>query len=153
MSTYPFLLLLHVTGVVIWVGGMLFAHQCLRPPAARLLDPPLRLRLWRAVLGRFFVWVWLSVIAVLASGFAILIPVGLPASPRSWHLMMSLGTLMVAVFLYAVVGPYAALVRAVDAEDWTAGSAALARIRRAVGTNLHLGLLTIAIATLGRLYY
>ena len=153
MSAYPFLLLAHVTGVVVWVGGMLFAYHCLRPPAGQLLDAPTRLRLWRAVLGRFFVWVWVAIFAILGSGFAIIIPVGFPTSPMSWHLMMGIGLLMVGIFLQVYFGPYANLQRAVASEDWTAGGAALARIRRAVAINLHLGLLVIVIATLGRLYY
>jgi len=50
------LTLLHVLASVIWVGGMFFAHQCLRPAAIATLDPPQRLALWRAVFGRFFPW-------------------------------------------------------------------------------------------------
>ena len=45
---------------------------------------------------------------------------------------------------------YAALTRAVVAEDWKAGGAALGRIRQLVGTNLTLGFLTIAMGTIGR---
>ena len=153
MSAYPFLLLFHITGVAIWVGGMLFAYQCLRPAAAQLLEAPARLRLWRAVLGRFFAWVWFAIVAILASGFGILVPVGFPTSPMSWHLMMGLGLFMMAIFSYVYFSPYARLRRAVDAEDWAAGGEALASVRRAVGMNLHLGLVTIAIATLGRLTY
>lgn len=152
MSAYPFLLLLHLTGVVVWVGGMLFAYQFLRPPAAQLLEPPQRLRLWRAVLGRFFAWVWFFVVAIPASGLAILLPVGMASAPLRWHLMLGLGTLMIAIFLHVWFAPYAALKRAVSVEDWAAGGAALARIRRLVGVNILLGLLTIVIATLGRLY-
>jgi uncharacterized membrane protein len=39
--------------------------------------------------------------------------------------------------------------RAVAAEDWKAGGAALNQIRVLVGINLALGLLNIAVATLG----
>ena len=152
MSTYPFFQLLHVAGVVVWVGGMIFAYEFLRPPAAQLLEPPLRLRLWRSVLARFFVWVWLAVIVIPASGLAILLPVGMAAAPLRWHLMLWIGTLMIAIFVYVWFAPYAALRRAVHSENWPAGGAALARIRQLVGTNILLGLLTIAIATLGRLF-
>ena len=37
-----FAIFLHVLAVVIWVGGMYFAHQMLRPVAADLLAPPQR---------------------------------------------------------------------------------------------------------------
>ncbi|KAG1694742.1 Bifunctional purine biosynthesis protein PurH [Nymphon striatum] len=45
---------LHVLAVVIWVGGMFFAHQALRPAAVSTLEPPLRLQLWVATFKRFF---------------------------------------------------------------------------------------------------
>jgi uncharacterized membrane protein len=61
------------------------------------------------------------------------------------------GTLMIAIYLGVFFGPYRSLVRAVAAQDWAAGGGALGRIRRLVGVNLLLGLLTIAIATAGRL--
>ena len=43
----------HVLAIVVWVGGMVFAHFFLRPALARL-EPPVRLRLMHEVLGRFF---------------------------------------------------------------------------------------------------
>lgn len=151
MQTYPLFLFVHLAGVIVWVGGMLFAHQCLRPPAAQLLAAAERLRLWRQVLQRFFAWVWGAIAAILVSGLSILLPVGLPAAPLRWHLMLGLGLAMMAIFLHVYFAPYAALRRAVDAGDWVAGAAALARIRRLVGVNLVLALITIAVATLGRL--
>jgi uncharacterized membrane protein len=42
------LLLLHIASVIVWVGGMFFAYFCLRPAAAKLLQPPERLALWSA---------------------------------------------------------------------------------------------------------
>ncbi|WP_200915878.1 CopD family protein [Jeongeupia sp. HS-3] len=142
---------LHIASVTIWVGGMFFAYACLRPAAAALLEPAQRLRLWRAVFGRFFVWVWIAIALILASGLAMLLQLGFAAAPRNWHLMLTSGLVMIAIFAYVYAGPYAALVRAVEAEDWKAGGAALGRIRQAVGINLALGVLTIAVATLGRL--
>jgi uncharacterized membrane protein len=46
-------LILHALSAVVWVGGMFFAHQMLRPAAATL-DPKPRFLLWSRVLGRFF---------------------------------------------------------------------------------------------------
>jgi len=54
------LYLVHVLATVVWVGGMFFAHQCLRPVVRAQLEGPQRLRLWNGVFGRFFPWVWLS---------------------------------------------------------------------------------------------
>ncbi|SPE30507.1 conserved membrane hypothetical protein [Burkholderiales bacterium] len=151
MNWYPLMLLLHVTSVVVWVGGMFFAHQCLRPVAAQLLAPPERLRLWRGVFARFFPWVWAAVVLLAASGLTIIGTIGMAAAPLRWHLMMLAGFVMIGIFLAVYFRPYRALQRAVDAQDWASGAAALGRIRRLVGINVLLGLATIAIATAGRL--
>jgi len=151
MNWYPLMMLLHVTSVTVWVGGMFFAYQCLRPVAAQVLAPPERLRLWRGVFARFIPWVWAAVVLIPASGLTIMSVIGMAAAPLRWHLMMLVGFVMIAIFLAVYLLPYRALQRAVEAQDWAAGAAALARIRRLVGINVILGLLTIAIATAGRL--
>ena len=56
--------LLHILGVVIWVGGMFFAYVALRPAAVQTLSPAQRLPLWAATFDRFFPWVWLCVLAL-----------------------------------------------------------------------------------------
>lgn len=150
MGLHPLLLFLHVAGVVVWVGGMFFAYVCLRPEAASQLEPPLRLRLWRGVLARFFTWVWVAVTVVLASGLALILRIGFAAAPLYQHLMFLMGLVMIGIFIFVYLAPYAALTRAVTAEDWKAGGAALGRIRQLVGINLALGLLTIAMGTVGR---
>jgi uncharacterized membrane protein len=150
MSFHPLLLFVHVAGVVIWVGGMFFAYVCLRPEAASQLEPPPRLRLWRGVLARFFTWVWVAVAAVLASGLALILRVGFAAAPLYQHIMFLMGLVMIAIYVFVYFVPYAGLNKAVAAEDWKAGGAALGRIRQWVGTNLALGFLTIAMGTLGR---
>ena len=66
------LLALHTLAVVIWVGGMFFAHMVLRPSAGPL-DAAIRLPLWHRVFQRFFPWVWACVVAILASGYAMVI--------------------------------------------------------------------------------
>ena len=150
MDFDPLLRFLHVAGVTVWVGGMFFAYMCLRPSAAELLAPPLRLPLWQRVFQRFFVWVWVAVILIPVSGLGILLRVGFAGAPVHWHLMLASGFLMIGIFLYVVTGPYARLRTAVVAQDWPAAGAALNRIRQAVGSNLLLGLATIGLATLGR---
>ncbi|NSX14105.1 CopD family protein [Cupriavidus taiwanensis] len=150
MIADPLLRMLHLTGVAVWVGGMFFAYLCLRPVAGAVLEPPPRLRLWRGVFARLFPWVWASVAAILLSGGAMMAAVGMAGAPRNWHLMLGIGIVMAGIFCYVWFGPYRALGRAVDAQDWPAAGAALNRIRQAVGTNLVLGLANIAVATLGR---
>lgn len=143
---HSLLVLLHVLATVIWIGGMFFAHQCLRPAAITTLEPPLRLALWRGVFGRFFPWVWVSVIALLLSGQALVMMLGgMAAVPMHVHIMLSIGYLMAALYAYLYFVPFAAMKRAVMAGDWPAAGAALNRIRALVGTNLVLGLLNIAV--------
>ena len=60
--------LIHLLAVLIWIGGMFFAYVVLRPAALEVLEAPQRLRLWDAVLRRFFDWVWGVVGALLVSG-------------------------------------------------------------------------------------
>ena len=61
-------LALHILGAVVWVGGMFAAYMCLRP-AAGPLDPPVRLKLWSAFFQKFFPFVWIAILLLLASGY------------------------------------------------------------------------------------
>lgn len=56
-----FAILLHIIAAVISVGCMFFAYMALRPVAAPLLEPPVRLMLWSQVFQRFFPRVWTSI--------------------------------------------------------------------------------------------
>ena len=143
--------LLHVLGVVVWVGGMFFAYMALRPVAASVLEPPQRLTLWAGVFGKFFPWVWVSVAMILATGLYLLMQMGGTGAPHYALAMFTLGVVMMAIFAHVFFAPYGRLKRAVAAQDWKAGGAALGQIRQLVGLNLGLGLLTIAVVFLGRL--
>jgi len=142
---------LHLAGVVVWVGGMFFAYVCLRPVAASQLQPPQRLSLWTGVFDKFFPWVWLAVALILLSGLAMIAQVGFPSAPRYWNLMMGLGIVMMLIFAHVFFAPFKRLKRNVAAQDWPQAGAALNQIRQLVALNLTLGLITIAVATLGRM--
>jgi len=143
---------LHVIGVVVWVGGMFFAYMTLRPAAAVLLEPPQRLPLWQATLSRFFTWVWIAVALIVVSSAWMLVALGGMKSVGVYvHIMLAIGVVMMLIFAHVFFAPYRRLTRAVQAKDWPAGGAALAQIRKLVGLNLILGLLTVAVAILGRL--
>lgn len=144
--TFYLLTLVHLLASIVWIGGMFFAHQCLRPAVLATLDaPPQRLGLWRAVFGRFFPWVWACVIALVATGQAMVVHMGgMGAVPVQIHVMTAIGYLMAAIYAYIFFVPYAALKRAVAAQDWPAGGAALNHIRVLVGTNLALGIVNVA---------
>jgi len=143
-------LFLHVLGVVVWVGGMFFAYMALRPVAASVLEPPQRLTLWAGVFGKFFPWVWASVALILTSGLHMLVVFGGMAAPLYALAMLALGVAMMLIFGHVFFSPYKKLKRAVAAQDWKAGGAALGQIRKLIGINLSLGLLTIAVVFVGR---
>jgi uncharacterized membrane protein len=142
-------LFLHVISDVIWVGGMFFAYLCVRPAAVEALEPPQRLKLWSGIFRRFFPWVWGAVVLILLTGFAMLGE--LAAVPVYVIVMALIGVLMSMIFMHVYFAPFARLKRAVAAEDWKAGGAALNQIRMLVGLNLVLGLANIAVAMLGRM--
>ena len=145
-------LLLHLLGVVVWVGGMFFAYTALRPVAATLLEPPQRLSLWAGVFGKFFPWVWLSIALILGSGLYMLMALGGASAPLYVLAMLGLGVVMMLIFAHVFFAPFKKLKRAVAEQAWPAGGAALAQIRMLIGINLSLGLITIAVAILGRAF-
>jgi uncharacterized membrane protein len=145
-------LFLHVLGVVVWVGGMFFAYMALRPVAASVLEPPQRLALWAGVFARFFPWVWASVLLILLSGLHMLMVFGGMAAPHYAMTMLVLGVAMMLIFAHVFFAPYKKLRHAVGEQDWKAGGAALAQIRKLIGINLSIGLITIAVVFLGRAF-
>lgn len=137
---------LHVLAVVLWIGGMAFAHFFLRPAVAAL-EPPVRVALMHDVLGRFFAAVLGVVVVVLATGLAL---IGMAHGagghmPWTWTAMTVLGLVMMAIFGHIRFALYKRLRRAVAAKDWPAGGAALAAIRTWVGVNLAIGVAIIVI--------
>ena len=146
-----YLVTIHLLSAVVWVGGMFFALIVLRP-AAGPMDPAARLALWRRVFARFFPAVGVAVLALLATGHAmILIELGgFAAIGMSVHLMEGTGVLMSILFLVLLVGPYRAFLKALDAGTLPAAGRAIERIRWIIAVNLALGVATLAIAATGR---
>ena len=143
-------LFLHIVAAVVWIGGMFLAYVAVRLAAAEVLEAPQRLRLWAAIFRRFFPWVWAAIALLLGSGFSIM---GMMGNVPVYVVVMTVvGIVMSAIFLYLYFMPFSELRRAVAAEDWKAGGAALDTIRRLVGTNLALGIGNIAVAVLGRAF-
>ena len=144
-------LFFHILAAVIWVGGMFFAHQMLRP-AAGPLDPAQRLPLWRRVFARFFPWVWISIAALLLSGFGMVIWGfgGFAHIGHHVHIMMGIGIVMMLAFAHLYFAPWRRFRRAVDAGDFAAAAPQLDQIRRIVTFNLVLGLIVVVIGATGR---
>jgi len=143
---------LHLLAAVVWVGGMFFAYMALRPAAATLLEPPLRMPLWVGTFARFFPWVWTAVIVLPATGYWMIFTVfgGFQSLALYIHIMQGLGVAMIALFLHVFFAPYARLKAAVAAGDFAAAGKALGQIRRLIGINLILGLTLIVITSSGR---
>ena len=152
---YATLKTVHVLSIVVWIGGMVFAHFFLRPAVAQL-EAPARLRLMHDVLGRFFRAVLVASLLTLASGVWMLGRVakqvvqsgGSFEMPLAWTLMAVLGVAMVAIFLHIRFALYKRFSRCVVAADWAAGGAALAQIRSWVAINLGLGVLVLLVTLL-----
>lgn len=136
------LLTLHLLGVVVWVGGMFFAHMALRPAAAEVLEPPQRLPLMKRTLDGFFPWVWVAIALILVSGYGILLGILGAGAGIYVHVMHTFALIMVGVFSFIYFLPYRRMGRALQGGDLPEAGAQLAKIRRLIGVNLLLGLVT-----------
>ena len=143
---------LHLLSAVIWVGGMFFAYMALRPAAAKILETPARLQLWVQVFKLFFLWVWLSIITLLITGYWMLFGVfgGFANAGMHIHIMNGAGLLMVLLYLHVFFAPYRKLRHAVVVQDFAEGGKQLARIRRLIALNLSLGVFVVVVASGGR---
>lgn len=152
---YATLKLLHLLAIIVWIGGMVFAHFFLRP-AALQLPPPQRLPLMQATLQRFFSAVLVAVLLVLVSGLWMIgrmakdmVQAGLSFNmPLDWTIMATLGLIMMAIFGHIRFALFKRLTRAVAAQDWPAGGAAMASIRTWVAVNLAIGVVIVAVTVL-----
>jgi uncharacterized membrane protein len=147
--------LAHVLAVVVWIGGMVFAHFFMRPAALKL-EPPQRIRLMHGALQRFFAAVLVAIVVILGSGLWMIgrvakesVQAGLGFNmPLNWTIMATLGLIMMAIFGHIRFALFKRLSKAVAASDWAAGGAALASIRTWVSINLAIGVVIIVVTLL-----
>lgn len=152
---YALLKTLHVLAVVLWVGGMMFAHFMLRP-ALGVLEPPARLALMHGVLRRFFGAVLWAALLSLVTGLwmigrtakTVVQAGGQFVWPFDWLAMAFLGTLMVAIFGHIRFVLWKRFDRAQQAGDAVPAATALASIRSWVLANLVIGVVVIVLAVL-----
>lgn len=153
---YATLKTLHLLAIIVWIGGMVFAHFFLRPVLGNF-EPAVRVRLMHAVLGRFFRAVLVAIVVALVSGLWMIgnvakqvVQAGSPFSmPLEWTVMATLGIVMMLIFGHIRFVLYPRLSRAAQAADWSAGAAALGQIRSWVLLNLGLGVLIVLVTLLG----
>jgi len=150
----------HLLAVVLWVGGMAFAHFFLRPSLV-LLAPPERLKLMREVLRRFFAAVAAAVVVALGTGGWMAAQAARAARgsavagggqafawPADWVVMAAIGVAMTIIFVLVRHAFYPRFVKALEAGDLPAAAAALARIRAWVAVNLGLGVVVIVVTVM-----
>jgi uncharacterized membrane protein len=145
------LFVLHLLAVILWVGGMAFAMLVLRPSLA-VLEPPQRLALHAQVFRRFFRMIWHLMPIALLTGWAMLFGWYGGFRDAGWHvhLMNLTGFVMGVVFVAIWFGPYARFRHAMAEGHGPNAARAAHRIRWLITLNLVLGLLTSAVAGLGR---
>lgn len=152
---YALLHFLHVLAVVVWVGGMFFAHVALRPAVAELPGPQ-RLLLMQGVLRRFLAWAGGAALLTLGTGLwmmgrtakQVVQSGGHFQMPLAWTAMAALGVLMVLIYGHIRFALFKRFVRAMDAQQGEAAAQALATLRLWMLINLLLGLSVIAVALL-----
>ncbi|AAY38887.1 CopD family protein [Pseudomonas syringae] len=148
MTAFSTVYTLHLLAALVWVGGMFFAWMVLRPAVIAALEGPSRLKVWVQVFPRFFAWVWAAVVLLPITGIGMihLNFTGFETAPRYVQIMMGLYVVMVALFLRIQSLQLPELRRAMEAEQWAEGAAALGNIRRLVGINLMIGLAVVMLA-------
>lgn len=152
---YDALRTVHIIAIITWIGGMYFAHFFLRP-ALTPLEPPQRLKLMHAVLGRFFSAVLIASLATVGSGIwmigrtAKLVSQtgGNFAMPWTWTVMASLGILMLLIFFYIRFRLFKSFEADFLKGSWPDAGSHLASIRQWVNINMVIGTLIILIQTL-----
>ena len=93
----------------------------------------------------------IAIVAVLASGIGMILEGGgFRNAHLSVHVMFAIGLAMMAIFLHIRLAPFKRMQAAVASSEWPAAARHLEQVRRLVTTNLVLGMLTIAVATIGR---
>jgi uncharacterized membrane protein len=141
----------HVIALIIWIGGMFFAHLCLRPVATQLLEPSIRAQFWVQVFTRFFFWVWIAVALLFISGLVIIhLYGGMGGARPHIHLMLGLGVVMAMIFTHIFFAPYRRLRHAVAQQNIEQAIQMLTQIRWLMTFNLSLGLITVVIVMIGR---
>jgi uncharacterized membrane protein len=151
MTMNAVLMALHAMGAVVWVGGMAFAYMVLRP-SVDAMEPPHKMTLLAAVFRRFFIWVWHAVVVLPVTGYVLMFGLygGFAGGGGHVHLMQGVGWVMNALFIYMVVVPYPSFRRAIAAADWPEAARHLPRIRRVIGINLVLGVISVVAGSAGR---
>ena len=144
---------LHILSSIVWVGGMFFAYMILKP-ASDNLSTTERLTLWQGSFDRFFRWVWIAVVLLLATGYWMIFSFygGMKGAGTHIHIMQLTGIIMMLTYMHVYFAPYKKLKKALKKNDEAQAEKSLNQIRMLVALNLVLGIITVAIGTGGRYF-
>jgi uncharacterized membrane protein len=141
---------LHVLAVVVWVGGMGFMLFMLRPGLAPLA-PAERLGVMARVVARFMPVVGIAVVVIaVTGGWLMSLYGGARSAPWGVQAMVTLGVVMIVVYLWIAVRLNPRFQAAVRAADLPAAGALAERIRGYVVLNFALGVIAILAGIAGR---
>lgn len=145
-------LILHILAAIIWVGGMFTIYVCLRPALGALERPSDRLMIAHATFAKFFPWVWLSIVALFATGYLMIFVTfgGFASAGMHIHIMQLIAIVMTVLFAWLYWGAWASFRDNINSQSWEAAGKNLNRIRQIVAINLPLGLIVSAIGASGR---
>jgi uncharacterized membrane protein len=132
---------------------MFFAYNVLRPSMGPL-EAAERLALWHRVFRHFFPWVWASIVVLLVSGYGIVFGYFDRFASAGFHIhvMQVTGIVMMLLFLHLFFAPWRRFQQAFEKDQIPEAAKSLDQIRRIVGINLLLGLLTVIVGASGRFW-
>lgn len=136
----------HLIAINIWVGGMFFIIMVLGKVVSTLEEPE-KQTFWQSVLERFFFWVWLAVLGILATGILMIFYRfgGLANAPLYILVMASFGISMVMVFVIIYFVFYQNFLRALKAGNVKETRHQLLIIRRLGIVNMMLGFCVVIV--------
>ena len=141
-----FSIILHLVAINIWVGGMFFIIMVLGKVVSSL-EVPEQLAFWKTILERFFIWVWIAIIGLLASGIGMIFYRfgGLANTPTYILMMACLGISMVILFAIIYFVFYQNFLRDLNTGNVEASRHQLRIIRRLGIVNMVLGFCIVVV--------
>lgn len=145
-----YLIALHSLAATIWVGGLFFLVGILRPAASSV---PLgeRLPLLSIALGRFFLWIWIAIIVLIVTGYAMISLLGgMAAVPLYINVMQGLAWVMFLIYGHMFFSPWRRVRAGLNAGAIGDAGRAMNQLRLFATLSLVLGLIVVAVASGGR---
>ncbi|MEO5328151.1 MAG: hypothetical protein H7829_07885 [Magnetococcus sp. THC-1_WYH] len=129
---------------------MFLAYWVLRP-AMESLDLPTKVRLWVAILERFFSWIWVIVFLQPATGYWMIVHElgGFKNSGNHIIIMQIMGWIMIILFIWVYLVPFGKMKKMIKEELYPEAGMYMLKIRRIVLINLTLGSIVSTLAAVG----